>query len=281
MKKIYRVLVVFLALFLIEGCSPEEEIIKKYVTQDYNVEYTNEEAGWRALVYLSSECFNWAEHWDFYGETFEESKLMEEAYFNYVELLLDNFQFEVEISKNEIVKKLKDDTYYVGTMSAIKTFMEDEAGGPDYYEAIYYLWQYQGEREYETSGKISEFDYFFIKMIEKVYPDILKKGVPYIIENEIGFNTSAVERLTQMLKDIGEIEEYQDFFSEIDNNDSEIEQKSEPSIGMTASEVRSSSWGSPNDINKTTTAYGVNEQWVYGGGRYIYFEDGIVSAIQE
>lgn len=84
-----------------------------------------------------------------------------------------------------------------------------------------------------------------------------------------------------MLKDIGEIEEYQDFFSEIDNNDSEIEQKPEPSIGMTASEVRSSSWGSPNDINKTTTAYGVNEQWVYGGGRYIYFEDGIVSAIQE
>ena len=146
---------------------------------------------------------------------------------------------------------------------------------------MYHLWQYQGEREYETSGKISEFDYFFIKMIEKVYPDILKKGVPYIIENEIGFNTSAVERLTQMLKDIGEIEEYQDFFSEIDNNDSEIEQKPEPSIGMTSSEVRSSSWGSPNDINKTTTAYGVNEQWVYGGGRYIYFEDGIVSAIQE
>lgn len=34
-------------------------------------------------------------------------------------------------------------------------------------------------------------------------------------------------------------------------------------------------------INKTTTEYGVHEQWVYGNGRYIYLDDGIVTAIQE
>lgn len=50
---------------------------------------------------------------------------------------------------------------------------------------------------------------------------------------------------------------------------------------MTASEVKASSWGSPNDINKTTTENGVHEQWVYGNGRYIYLDDGVVTAIQE
>ncbi len=54
-----------------------------------------------------------------------------------------------------------------------------------------------------------------------------------------------------------------------------------PQIGMTASEVEKSNWGIPNKINKTTTAYGTDEQWVYGNGKYIYLENGIVTAIQE
>lgn len=60
-----------------------------------------------------------------------------------------------------------------------------------------------------------------------------------------------------------------------------IEPKIDPQIGMTAEEVRQSTWGEPDDINKTTTKYGVSEQWVYGGGKYIYLDDGVVTAIQE
>lgn len=58
-------------------------------------------------------------------------------------------------------------------------------------------------------------------------------------------------------------------------------QKEEPRIGMMADEVRNSSWGYPQKINKTTTKYGVSEQWVYSGYKYIYLDDGIVTAIQE
>ena len=54
-----------------------------------------------------------------------------------------------------------------------------------------------------------------------------------------------------------------------------------PSVGMTAEEVRNSTWGKPEDINRTTTAYGVHEQWVYSNNRYIYFDNGIVTTIQE
>lgn len=40
------------------------------------------------------------------------------------------------------------------------------------------------------------------------------------------------------------------------------------------------SWGSPSSINRTTTAYGTLEQWVYGIGCYLYFEGNKLTAIQ-
>ncbi len=55
----------------------------------------------------------------------------------------------------------------------------------------------------------------------------------------------------------------------------------EPAIGMTAEQVEASTWGKPKDINKTTYSWGVKEQWVYSNYRYIYLEDGVVTAIQE
>lgn len=55
----------------------------------------------------------------------------------------------------------------------------------------------------------------------------------------------------------------------------------EPQIGMTYEEVKSSTWGSPDDINKTTYEWGTTEQWCYSGYKYIYFENGVVTAIQE
>lgn len=54
----------------------------------------------------------------------------------------------------------------------------------------------------------------------------------------------------------------------------------EPAIGMSELEIIASTWGPPKDKNKTTTANGESEQWVYEDG-YIYFENGKVTAIQE
>jgi hypothetical protein len=51
-------------------------------------------------------------------------------------------------------------------------------------------------------------------------------------------------------------------------------------IGMTAAQVKASCWGAPQSVNKTTTAGGTDEQWVYGGSNYVYLTNGIVSAIQ-
>lgn len=60
-----------------------------------------------------------------------------------------------------------------------------------------------------------------------------------------------------------------------------VEKMKKPSIGMTKDEVINSTWGKPEDINKTTTRYGTTEQWCYSGYKYIYFEDGKVTSIQD
>lgn len=52
-------------------------------------------------------------------------------------------------------------------------------------------------------------------------------------------------------------------------------------IGMTKEQALAG-WGRPREINRTTSAYGTREQWVYGrfGGGYLYFEDDRLTTVQ-
>ncbi|EON70335.1 hypothetical protein [Lysinibacillus sphaericus] len=54
-----------------------------------------------------------------------------------------------------------------------------------------------------------------------------------------------------------------------------------PTLGMTYEEVEASLWGEPDDVNRTVTEYGTSEQWVYGNGQYLYFDDGILTGFQD
>lgn len=52
-------------------------------------------------------------------------------------------------------------------------------------------------------------------------------------------------------------------------------------IGMTPSQViNDTQWGRPESVNRTTTARGTSEQWVYGAGSYLYFVNGVLTTIQ-
>jgi hypothetical protein len=60
--------------------------------------------------------------------------------------------------------------------------------------------------------------------------------------------------------------------------------KVEPKIGMTADQVRASSWGEPREVNRTQRRNSTHEQWVYGYGyqhRYLYLDDGVLTTIQD
>jgi hypothetical protein len=51
-------------------------------------------------------------------------------------------------------------------------------------------------------------------------------------------------------------------------------------IGMTAEQARMSR-GKPTSVNRTIVGGHVHEQWVYGEGSYLYFENGKLSAVQD
>jgi hypothetical protein len=51
-------------------------------------------------------------------------------------------------------------------------------------------------------------------------------------------------------------------------------------IGMTKQDVLDSSWGRPDSVNKTTTSRSLHEQWVYGSRNYLYFDNGVLTGIQ-
>jgi hypothetical protein len=53
------------------------------------------------------------------------------------------------------------------------------------------------------------------------------------------------------------------------------------SIGMTEAQVRKTQWGKPQHINSSTGRWGSHDQWVYAGNQYLYFENGILTSIQQ
>lgn len=50
-------------------------------------------------------------------------------------------------------------------------------------------------------------------------------------------------------------------------------------IGMTK-DMAIESWGRPEDINRTINQFGTHEQWIYGNGNYLYFDDNRLTTIQ-
>ena len=84
--------------------------------------------------------------------------------------------------------------------------------------------------------------------------------------NKINKEKERVERLARLIKKYGK-------------EDGTIIANNKVRIGMTK-EMCKDSWGKPNSINSTTSAYGTREQWVYVGGNYLYFENGILTTIQ-
>lgn len=58
--------------------------------------------------------------------------------------------------------------------------------------------------------------------------------------------------------------------------------KPSPRIGMSKMAViENTNWGKPYKINRTITASGTHEQWLYGSDQYLYFTNGTLTAIQD
>jgi hypothetical protein len=60
----------------------------------------------------------------------------------------------------------------------------------------------------------------------------------------------------------------------------ECNRRGPPKIGMTKEQVFATCWGKTGRVNRTITANGTYEQYVYSDTSYLYFENGILIVIQ-
>lgn len=60
-----------------------------------------------------------------------------------------------------------------------------------------------------------------------------------------------------------------------------LSKKSGVKMGMTTHEVRNhTNWGKPKSINRTVTANGKAEEWIYDNFQSLYFENGKLISVQ-
>lgn len=143
---------------------------------------------------------------------------------------------------------------------------------------IYYLYSYLSLMETLKSG--SEY-MFFSMLIELPVEEMtdIDEDIALELQNlKITYEEEIKDHIANKKKHEKERDARQ---AEKEREEKEYLSKDEPSIGMTADEVIESRWGKPKKINKTINKYGVSEQWVYDGYKYIYLDDGIVTTIQE
>ena len=104
--------------------------------------------------------------------------------------------------------------------------------------------------------------------------------IKYVTDDELWWIRNSIYDSWRILRTEEALKDYNEYISEREEQ-KKADVKAEPSIGMTADEVRNSSWGEPKKIHKTTYEWGTSEQWVYSLDRYVYLENGRVTAIQE
>jgi hypothetical protein len=59
----------------------------------------------------------------------------------------------------------------------------------------------------------------------------------------------------------------------------ECRRRGDPRVGMTAKQVEATCWGRPLKVNRHESTGGIMDQYVYGPGRYVYLQNGVVISI--
>lgn len=210
------------------------------------------------------------------------------------------FESQSEYIQEQIKKAIESRDYRVlDTLYYYKGLMYHVEFSDEQLAEYKYLSEIQGSYTYYESsddGIQVEIRGYDIKIGEDKYTLNSSFGHSSIISFEKGYVTEIRSGLIAITyeddtcikyqSDAGkELEEKQEQEKEERRHVEEKERQeylaNEPKIGMTADEIKASNWGNPEKINKTTYAWGVTEQWCYPNYKYIYFEDGIVTAIQE
>ncbi|WP_146548753.1 hypothetical protein [Rummeliibacillus suwonensis] len=145
--------------------------------------------------------------------------------------------------------------------------IEEDAEGSTLYHYVIYL---QNEENSENPS------YELATFVNPNYNGRLKNDIVKAITDDSYYAKSGVLPIDKMEWESIYEQHQREIEQELENSN-----RVDPAIGMTNEEVLESTWGKPQEINKTTSSYGVSEQWVYPDYKYLYFEDGILTTIQE
>jgi tetratricopeptide (TPR) repeat protein len=211
--------------------------------------------------------------------------------------LLNEFRYRNNTKQiNEIVSKLKP------LIKEVEKSKKSFTSGIAYFNAKLYI------KAYDTLSQVIEEDienYKVAKPItieckDMILSDSIKSAKEKEFEQDYRTAISFVDRALVYYPDNEELlslkENYLIHFEEqIDKEELEAKLKKAEEeadakalaktkgvyIGMTMEQVLGSSWGEPKDKNITITENYRDEQWVYSGGNYLYFTDGILDGIQK
>lgn len=170
-----------------------------------------------------------------------------------------NYKGEFKAQLNQERKALKESLINDLAKKDFKTnnYTYTKAYQPEYYLSLYFTSMKNYNMEEYT------YAYDIIKKIPNSY-----KGK---YAEDIVIAKTQIKRKSDGVTDEWDVQEKQE---KIQNTD--------PQIGMTKEEViNDTRWGKPNDVNRTITKHGVEEQWVYNVYGYLYFEDDKVTVIQD
>ncbi len=190
--------------------------------------------------------------------------------------IIHGFDYKEEIELLEKIPEYKDSKELINSIKTAHELDGEWYGGG-------YRWIINGKHCYNIYSNYSykyTYDHYYCKY---------ENNILYIFNNEPQMDNleNAVFKLEQdngkLVYSPYSLSQTKIILSKESNNTKPKDKVKilEPSIGMTKTEVENSTWGRPNKINKTTTTYGISEQWCYSNYRYIYFKDGIVTSIQE
>lgn len=124
-----------------------------------------------------------------------------------------------------------------------------------------------------------------INSLKRIQLELYSDYVDRIYQQEIDKQQEEQERIQKQQKE--EREYHQMLVKKYGATNAKLIENGEVKIGFTK-QMCIESWGEPDDINTTTTAYGIHEQWVYYDDYYwsfdmrcLYFDNGVLVTIQD
>ena len=221
----------------------------------------------------------------------DSEKLISVSYFNYLTLeYLDkkvilkkrgyeNYRENEELSSYN--RKVLDSTQIFDVTKIVLT--EPKTEYYEYYTPVFYLKNLEND--------IKEFAYYKIKddlifLDEFNIQADLKEERDLILMDSLKRVRIANEKLRKEQVELRKAknkkirkERLERYVKKYGKDDGETIANYKVRIGMTK-QMCEDSWGKPESINKTTNSYGTSEQWVYGDGNYLYFDNEKLTSIQ-